>query len=351
MMHSADPTSSLLRRPGGWRVLRTIVLLAAFSAVAVAISALPAARASTPRAVVSTNEWVNFYSARSYLHGELAPVGSVVRAYNPRGVQAGEFTVTQAGWYGVMPVYLDDPSTPQDEGLQPGEEVRFTINRVAARAVGPDSAIWTANGALKQVDLVANSITPTNEWVGFYGFNSTLDSMPLPVGSVVRAFNPRGGLAGEYIVEHVGWYGVMAVYRDDPNTTVDEGLRPGETVSFAVNSWPATTLGPDTAAWNMNGALKHVELNAATIPPTPTPTPTFTPTPTPTITPTPTKTPTATRTNTPTATHTATPTKTPSPTSSRTATPTMTLTKTPTATPSRTATPTATRTRTPTSTS
>jgi hypothetical protein len=299
--------------------------------------------ADAPQEVTPSDEWVNFYSSRSYLHGEPLPVGAVVRAYDADGVQAGEFTVIQAGWYGVMPAYRDDPNTPQDEGLQPGEEVRFTINGVAARAVGPDSAIWTSNGALKQVDLVANSITPTNEWVGFYGFNSTLDSLPLPVGSVVRALNPRGVLAGEHIVEHVGWYGVMAVYRDDPNTTTaDEGLRPGEVVSFTVNGRPATTFGPDAATWDMNGALKHVEFGAASTPPTVTPT--STPTPTATRTSTPSPTPTHTASTTPTKTRTST--STPSPTPSRTPTPTVTPTSTPTSTATRTPTPSLTPTRT-----
>ncbi len=90
------------------------------------------------------------------------------------------------------------------------------------------------------------------------------------------------------------------------------------------------------------------------LPPTPTPSVTFTPTPaptftataTPTRTPTPTATATPTRTPTPTAT--ATPTRTPTPTA--TATPTRTSTPTATATPTRTPTPTATATPTPTAT-
>jgi len=321
MMHRTDPTS-ILRRPNAWSVLRIVVLLIAFAILAAAILQLPAAHANGAQVITATNEWVNFYSSRSYLHGEPVPVGAVVRAYDPSGVQAGEFTVTQAGWYGVMPVYRDDPDTPQDEGLLPGEQVSFTINGVAAWSAGPDAAIWTANGALLQVDLVANAITPTNEWVGFYGLDSRLNGLALPVDSVVRAFNPRGVLAGEFIVEHVGWYGVMAVYRDDPATTADEGLRPGEVVSFTVNGRPATTFGPDAATWDMNGALKHVELGAVSTPPTVTPT--STPTSTATRTSTPSPTPTHTASTTPTKTRTAM--LTPSTTPTRTATPTMTLT-------------------------
>lgn len=76
-------------------------------------------------------------------------MGAVVRAYNPRGVQAGEFVVTDPGWYGLMPVYRDDPSTPEDEGLRPGEEVSFTINGRPARPDGPDDTIWTASRAAR----------------------------------------------------------------------------------------------------------------------------------------------------------------------------------------------------------
>ena len=248
--------------------LLAFLLLISVPIASAAMLTLSLAGTGAPQAITPTNEWVNFYSSRSYLHGQLAPVGAVVRAYNPRGVLAGEFTVTQVGWYGVMPVYRDDPNTPQDEGLLPGEEVRFTIDDIAAHSMGPDSPIWTTNGALLQVDLVANTITPTNEWVGFYSFSSAVDGLPLAAGSVVRGYNPRGVLAGEYIVEHVGWYGVMAVYRDDPNTPADEGLRSGEVVSFTVNGWPATPVGPDPATWTANGALLQVDL--AQISPDPT---------------------------------------------------------------------------------
>ncbi len=263
MTHTAASTSSPCRRPGVRRMLLIIALAALLPSVLAAIMASPASEAITLQEVTLSNEWVNFYSSRSYLHGEPVPVGAVVRAYDPTGVLAGEFTVTQAGWYGVMPVYRDDPNTPQDEGLQPGEEVRFTINGIAARAMGPDAPIWTFNGELKQVDLVANSITPTNEWVGFYGFNSTLDGIPLPVGAVVRAFNPRGVRAGEVIVEHVGWYGVMAVYRDDPNTTQDEGLRPGESVTFTVNGQPSAD-GGSVELWTANTAGCYAMRGTAT---------------------------------------------------------------------------------------
>jgi hypothetical protein len=246
-----------------------------------------------------------------------------------------------------MPVYRDDPDTPEDEGLRPGEEVSFTINGVPARPDGPDDAIWTTNGALKQVNLIASSVKPTNEWVNFYSQNTILNGQPVPVGTLIEAFDPQGTKCGETIVNHVGWYGLLPCYRDDPDTPEDEGAMPGDTIAFRIAGSPATAGGPDAPQWTSNGDIREVNLVAGIV----TPTPTCTPTPTPTATHTPT--PTATFTNTPTPTNsrtpTSTPTEIPTPTNTPTATPTtLTPTSTPTASP--TTTPTSTSTATPTST-
>jgi len=213
--------------------------------------------------ITPTNEWVNFHSQNTTLQGQPVPVRAVVRAYNPRGVQCGEFTVEQAGWYGLMPVYRDDPNTPEDEGMLPGEAVSFTINDLPARPMGPDDTIWTTNGAVKQVNLAASTLIPTNEWVNFHSQNTLLEGQPVPIGAVVRAYNPRGILCGEYVVNHAGWYGAIPVYRDDPNTPADEGMLPGEEVLFTIDDIPARILGPDDAIWTENGDLKEVDLSAS----------------------------------------------------------------------------------------
>jgi hypothetical protein len=286
-------------------------------------------------AITPTNEWVNFYSQASYYYGQPLPVGAVVRAYNPRGVQAGEFTVTTQGWYGLMPVYRDDPETPEDEGLRPGEEVSFTVNGIPARTDGPDQPVWTANGDLKQVNLVVSSVRPTNEWVNFYSQNTTLNGQPVPVGTLIEAFDPQGTKCGETIVSHAGWYGLLQCYRDDPDTPEDEGAVPEDTITFRVAGLATTTNGPDTPRWTSNGDVRQVDLAGIAS----TPTRTHTPTPTATRTSTPTSTAVVTATRTPTPTATNTPTTPPTPTSTPTPTNTPPYTLTPTATPSITPTP------------
>ena len=110
-----------------------------------------------PGGVVPTTQWVNFYGLNSLLDGQRLPVGSVITALDPQGVVCGEFTVTQGGRYGLMPVYGDDPSTNSDEGAVPGDSIQFRINGIQAEVVGPDEPAWTEMGDLKQVNMTANT--------------------------------------------------------------------------------------------------------------------------------------------------------------------------------------------------
>ncbi|MBC7225106.1 MAG: hypothetical protein H5T59_12680, partial [Anaerolineae bacterium] len=89
-----------------------------------------------------------------------------------------------------------------------------------------------------------------------------------------------------------GYYGLMAVYRDDPYTPEDEGADPGDVITFTINGLLADPLGPDDPIWTQNGANLEVDLAAppASSTATPTPTPSQTPTPTGTPSPTPTST-------------------------------------------------------------
>ncbi|MGC8839311.1 MAG: hypothetical protein ACP5UM_12945, partial [Anaerolineae bacterium] len=297
------------------------------------------ARLQATLALTPTNQWVNFYGVNSTLGGAPLPVGAVVAAYDPDGVQCGAFTVVSPGQYGVMAVYADDPFTPEDEGAEPGDPISFTVNGIPAAPMGPDLPVWTSNGDLRHVELEAppsgstptptatatvfgtatptptptsTAIHPTNQWISFYGLNSLLNGNPFPLGTYVEAWDPDGVRCGEFTVVLTGTYGLMAVYADDPLTPVDEGAVPGDTITFTVNGLVATPMGPDSPVWTITGDVLHVELSAwaPTSTPTPTDTATATRTPTATATATATQTPTAT----PTPTETQTPTLTPTPT-------------------------------------
>ena len=111
----------------------------------------------------------------------------------------------------------------------------------------------------------ANEPHPTNLWVDFVGMGgSTMYGQPLPVGTVIRAYDPTGVLAGRAEVTLSGWY-LMAVYGDDPLTELDEGAESGDTITFTINGQPAVPLGPDQPLWTASGERVHVELSAPTL--------------------------------------------------------------------------------------
>lgn len=107
---------------------------------------------------VPTNEWVSIFSNSGLIvNGEPAKTGYVVQAFDPQGVLAGEFIVTTPGNYGLMSVYKDDPFTEADEGALEGDSLTFTINGFSATPTGPDEAIWSTNGDVKEIGLTVSS--------------------------------------------------------------------------------------------------------------------------------------------------------------------------------------------------
>ena len=109
----------------------------------------------TPGPIYPTTAWVNFYGTVHLKDGSPAPYGTVIDVYDPTGYRCGSFLVTVPGSYGPMPVYQDDPTTPERAGARAGEPLHFVINGLPAIPLGPDDPIWTFNGDIWQVNLVA----------------------------------------------------------------------------------------------------------------------------------------------------------------------------------------------------
>ncbi len=109
-----------------------------------------------------------------------------------------------------------------------------------------------------------DELHPTPWFVDFVGEQSTLNDQPLPVGAVIRAYDPSGVLAGRAEVTLSGWY-LVAVYGDDPQTELDEGATSGDALTFTINGRPAVPLGPDSPLWTASGERVHVELSASTL--------------------------------------------------------------------------------------
>jgi len=115
------------------------------------------ASSDIPDTLTPTNSWMNFYGLECTLDGQPLPAGTVITVRDPEGVLCGEFPVTQAGRYGLMPVYGDELATEADEGAIPGDPLDFYINGIKATVTGLDEPVWTAMGDLKQVNLAAST--------------------------------------------------------------------------------------------------------------------------------------------------------------------------------------------------
>lgn len=107
--------------------------------------------------LLPTYSWVNAFGTKSVLNGVPIPIGSIVTAYDPDGVLIGRSTVTSAGEYGAMPIYMDDPSTAVDEGAIAGDLLTFKINGLATVVLGPSAPIWTENGGILVLNLASGN--------------------------------------------------------------------------------------------------------------------------------------------------------------------------------------------------
>jgi len=117
--------------------------------------------------------------------------------------------------------------------------------------------------------VTAAQVVPTSEWISLWSDATVLNTNPVPVGVMIRAYDPDGVLCGEYQVNTAGSYGLMAVYRDDAFTTgVDEGAEPGDTLHFTFNGVPARTVGPEAVVWTQNGDVMSVDFEAEKVFPT-----------------------------------------------------------------------------------
>jgi len=85
--------------------------------------------------------WVNFYGAAYLPDGTPLPVGTTVLALDTDGVVCGSTVVTIEGQYGLLACYGDDPTTPENEGAQPGDTIQLVVE---GQVLGVGT--WTEHG-------------------------------------------------------------------------------------------------------------------------------------------------------------------------------------------------------------
>ena len=70
-------------------------------------------------------------------------------------------------------------------------------------------------------------VQPTYEWMNFYGKLALPDGTGVPTGTVVLAVDPQGVICGATATWEPGQYGLLACYRDDPDTRCRRRRRAG----------------------------------------------------------------------------------------------------------------------------
>ena len=87
---------------------------------------------------------------------------------------------------------------------------------------------------------------------------------------MITALDPQGVVCGATIVTGDGRFGYLACYGDDPDTPVDEGARPGDTITLQANvDGQAQVIG--MGRWTERGDRQPTQRSA--LPPRPAETP------------------------------------------------------------------------------
>jgi len=86
-------------------------------------------------------------------------------------------------------------------------------------------------------------VYPTLYWVDFYCDANTYFGSPLPIGSVIDAYDPDGVRCGSWFVKEAGKYGFMPVYGEEEWNEGDQGAEPGDEIRFFINGVEAEATG------------------------------------------------------------------------------------------------------------
>ncbi len=145
--------------------------------------ALMAAASAVTQDIVPTPDWVSWLGTVS-INGKPAPVGTIINAYDPQGVNNGRDTVAYEGIFGFMSVYGDDPNSPSiDEGAHINDLINFRILGLPA-TVDSGTSVWSGPNVIDTVHLSVTGVTIGLELVDAptTGVGSPRDTVDFLVG-------------------------------------------------------------------------------------------------------------------------------------------------------------------------
>ena len=192
----------------------------------------------------------------SYLPNGALPVTEALYSVD------GQYSVVLGFDGGALSYYTDlDPEMNSLQQMAPtfGYWIRADEE---ATLIYPPAGLGMMSMAQANLTQTPAGLTPTYRWADAYSLDSSFDGEALPVGAVVEAFDPDGVKVGHFVVKEQGRFGPMALYGDDPATEVDEGMAPGDSVTFKVNGRRVLT-NPARPVWNGELGLMQVDLRTS----------------------------------------------------------------------------------------
>ncbi len=155
------------------------------------------------------------------------------------------------------------PSFSTLQSLEAGEGYLIFMDQ-AATLVYPTGA----NAAIQKEEVQSNrsagcaNLQPTPAATLLYGYLTT-NGNPAPVGTIVEVMTPQQEVAGCFIVETPGQYGLMHVYgRDNTANPPIPGFVEGESLSLRVNG---TAVATAAVIWSDDKAPHQLDLVAENV--------------------------------------------------------------------------------------
>jgi hypothetical protein len=127
---------------------------------------------------------------------------------------------------------------------------------VAASAGEPSQRGEDTPAASAMTRELPAGLVPSGEWISVWGDDVRIGGEPIDAGTVVSALDGDGTLCGWCVAHHPGQFGLMAVYRDDPTTDVDEGAGENEAITVMIGDQAFTGI-----EWSGMGAV--IDFNEA----------------------------------------------------------------------------------------
>jgi len=202
--------------------------------------------ADTPLALHAGWNWLG------YLPTCELPVATVLAGI------AGQYDLLngEAGAYRPPPA---DPAFNNFSTMAPGRGYMLHMTQ-AATLVYPTTGCGLAANTPPAVNTTVTGCPaiPTGIFTHYYGRALTADG-PLPAGTMILAYSPRGEVVGCAQVKADGLVPYLRAYGADGDLP---GLRPGETVSFNAEG-AGPPLAVDTPAWTGDYSVHRLDLTAA----------------------------------------------------------------------------------------